>query len=135
MIKAKIECLKIPSIVNVKRKIINLIIFSIVKLKKVKFKLDEKYCPNKSFLEKIVAKLSDSFKNVQRKEEKDKIKKKKKIINNLIGKNNTIIELPLSYFDDDLKDIMKYLEFCKGKYYRIVHISNLKILSINIIYL
>ena len=135
MIKAKIECLKIPSIVNVKRKIINLIIFSIVKLKKDKFKLDEKYCPNKSFLEKIVAKLSDSFKNVQRKEEKDKIKKKKKIINNLIGKNNTIIELPLSYFDDDLKDIMKYLEFCKGKYYRIVHISNLKILSINIIYL
>ena len=123
MIKAKIEWLKIPSIVNVKRKIINLIIFSIVKLKKDKFKFDEKYCPNKSFLEKIVAKLSDSFKNVQRKEEKDKIKKKKKIINNLIGKNNTIIELPLSYFDDDLKDIMKYLEFCKGKYYRIVHIS------------
>ena len=123
MIKAKIEWLKIPSIVNVKRKIINLIIFSIVKLKKDKFKLDEKYCPNKSFLEKIVAKLSDSFKNVQRKEEKDKIKKKKKIINNLIGKNNTIIELPLSYFDDDLKDIMKYLEFCKGKYNRIVCIS------------
>ena len=123
MIKAKIEWLKIPSIVNVKRKIINLIIFSIVKLKKDKFKLDEKYCPNKSFLEKIVAKLSDSFKNVQRKEEKDKIKKKKKIINNLIEKNNTIIELPLSYFDDDLKDIMKYLEFCKGKYNRIVRIS------------
>ncbi len=113
MIKAKIEWLKIPSIVNVKRKIMNLIIFSIVKLKKDKFKLDEKYCPNKSFLEKIVAKLSDSFKNVQRKEEKDKIKKKKKIINNLIGKNNTIIELPLSYFDDDLKDIMKYLDFVK----------------------
>lgn len=41
-----------------------------------------------------------------RKEKKDKIKKKKKLINNLIGKNNTIIEFPLSYFDDDLKDIM-----------------------------
>ena len=78
MIKAKIEWLKIPSIVNVKRKIINLIIFSIVKLKKDKLKLDEKYCPNKSFLEKIIAKRSDSFKNVQRKEEKDKIKKKEK---------------------------------------------------------
>ena len=123
MIKAKIEWLKIPSIVNVKRKIINLIIFSIVKLKKDKFKLDEKYCPNKSFLEKILAKISDYFKNLLRKEKKIKSKKKKKLINNLIVKNNTIIEFPLSYFDDDLKDIMKYLEFCKGKYYRIVHIS------------
>ena len=64
MIKAKIEWLKIPSIVNVKRKIINLIIFSIVKLKKEKFKLDEKYCPNKGFLEKFLAKLSDYLKNV-----------------------------------------------------------------------
>ena len=58
-----------------------------------------------------------------RKEKKIKSKKKKKLINNLIEKNNTIIEFPLSYFDDDLKDIMKYLEFYKGKYNRIVHIS------------
>jgi len=41
-----------------------LIIFSIVKLKKEKFKLDEKYCPNKGFLEKFLAKLSDYLKNV-----------------------------------------------------------------------
>ena len=84
----------------------------------------------KVFSRKLLQSLVIPSKMFKENKKKTKSKKKKKIINNLIGKNNTIIELPLSYFDDDLKDIMKYLEFCKGKYYRIVHISNLKILSI-----
>ena len=122
-IKAEIESLKIPSIVNVKRKILDLIIFSILKSNKDKFKLDENYCPNKGFLEKILAKLNDYSQNVLRNEEIDKIEKKKELINSLIEKNYTIIEFPLSCCDDDLNEIMRYLGFCKGKYNRIVHVS------------
>ena len=65
--KALIESFKIPSMIIVKRKILDLIIFSLMKSNKDKFDLDKCYCPNKNFLEKLLEKLEK--KNVLRKDE------------------------------------------------------------------
>lgn len=122
-IKSIINSLKIPSIINVKRKILDLLIFSLLKINQDKFNLDKNYCPKKSFLDKILAKLTDYSKNVLRKDEIEKIEQHKKDINELIDNNKTIIEFPYSCSDNTLNDIMRYLGFCKGKYNKIVHIS------------
>lgn len=121
--KLNIESLGIPSIINVKRKILVLLIFSLLKLNKDKFNLDKNYCPNKGFLDKILEKLDNYSKNMLRKNELEKIDQYKKDINKLINKNKTIIEFPFSCSDNTLDNIMRYLWFCKGKYNRIVHIS------------
>jgi len=78
MIKAKIECLKIPSIVNVKRKIINLIIFSIVKLKKDKLSLMKNIVQIKVFSRKLLQSLVIPSKMFKEKKKKTKLKKRKK---------------------------------------------------------
>lgn len=121
--KSIIESLKIPSIIIVKRKILDLIIFSLIKLNKDKFNLSENYCPNRDFLDKIMAKLENYSKNIQWKDEKEKFERHKKYINELIDKKDTIIEFPFSCSDNYLYMIMRYLFFCKRKYNKIVHIS------------
>ena len=120
--KSITESLKIPSIIIVKRKILDLIIFSLIKLNKDKFNLSENYCPNRDFLDKIMAKLENYSKNVLRKDEKVKFERHKKYINELIDKNDTIIEFPFSCSDNNLVMIMRYLGYCKRKYNKIVHI-------------
>ena len=95
--KAVIESLKSPTIINVKRKILDLIIFSLIKSNKNKFTLNKNFCPNKSFLDKILTKLQDyANKNGKTEEKKDKINKKIEFIHELIEKNNTIINFPFS---------------------------------------
>jgi uncharacterized protein YjaZ len=85
-LKSFIESLKIPSIIIVKRKILDLIIFSLIKKNKDKFELCKNYCPNASFLGKIMAKLENYSKNILRKDEEEKVKKHKENINELIKK-------------------------------------------------
>ena len=121
--KSITESLKIPSIIIVKRKILDLIIFSLIKKNKDKFELCKNYCPNASFLGKIMAKLENYSKNILRKDEEEKVKKHKENINELIKKNDTTIEFPFSCSDNNLDKIIWYLGFCKSKYNKIVHIS------------
>ena len=123
MMKSFIESLKIPSIIIIKRKIIDMIIFSLIKLNKDKFNLDKNYCPNISFLKKVMTKIDNYSKNIKRKDEKEKVKEHKKFIDELIKKKITIIEFPFSCLDKNLDLIMRYLGFCKGKYNKIVNIS------------
>ena len=123
MMKSFIESLKIPSIIIAKRKIIDLIIFSLIKLNKDKFNLDKNYFPNISFLKKVMTKIDNYSKNIKRKDENEKVEEHKKFIDELIKKKITIIEFPFSCLDKNLDLIMRYLGFCKGKYNKIVNIS------------
>ena len=121
--KSIIESLKIPSIIIIKRKILDLIIFSLIKLNKDKFNLSKNYYPNRNFLGIIMVKLEKYIKNVLRKDEEEKVKRHKEYINELIGKNETIVEFPFSCSNNNLDIVMRYLGFCKRKYDKIMHIS------------
>ena len=121
--KSVIELLETPSIVIAKRKLLDLIIYSLIKSNKDKFEIDKNYCPNKNFLNKILEKIKKYSKNILRKEEIEKIDKSKKHINELINKNKSTIEFPISCSDNYLDIIIGYLSFCKGKYNKVVHVS------------
>ena len=99
--KSITESLKISSIIIVKRKILDLIIFSLIKINKDKFKLCKNYFPNASFLGIIMTKLKNYSKNILRKNEEEKVKRYKEYINELIKKNDTIIEFPFSCSDNN----------------------------------
>ena len=116
-LKGVIETLKAPTIVNMKRKIIDLIIYLIIKNNENKFELNPDYCPNQNFLKMILQKL----KNI---ELNDNIKNKIVFINNLISQNITTIEFPISCTDIKINKIMQYLSFYKSNCNEIVHISN-----------
>ena len=122
--KIVIESLKPPTIVNVKRKIIDMMIFALLKSNQNKFFLNKDYCPTKNFLEKVIEKLN---KYKERKEisqsEKGKIDTKIKMLKDLIVKDKAIIKFPFTCSIGKLDYIMRYLGFCKGKYSDIVHIS------------
>ena len=122
--KIVIESLKPPTIVNVKRKIIDMMIFALLKSNQNKFVLNKDYCPTKNFLEKVIEKLN---KYKERKEisqsEKGKIDTKIKMLKDLIVKDKAIIKFPFTCSIGKLDYIMRYLGFCKGKYSNIVHIS------------
>lgn len=120
-LKGVIETLKIPTIINMKRKIIDLIIYLIIKNNKNKFKLNPDYCPNQKFLKMILKKLN----NIELNDNiKNKIEEKIKFINNLISLNITTIEFPFSCTDIKINKIMQYLSFYKSNCNEIVHISN-----------
>ena len=123
VIKSAIELLKTPSIVIVKRKLMDLILFSLIKSNKDKFQIDKRYCPNQKFLKKILLKIENYSKHVLRKDDIEKINSSKKYINELINKNETIIKFPLSCSDKNLDIIMRYLSFCKGIFNKIAHVS------------
>ena len=104
-----------------KRKIIDLIIYLIIKNNKNKFKLNPDYCPNQKFLKMILKKLN----NIELNDNiKNKIEEKIKFINNLISLNITTIEFPFSCTDIKINKIMQYLSFYKSNCNEIVHISN-----------
>ena len=73
VIKSIVEALKPPTIINLKRKITDMLIFSILKDNKSHFTLNKDYSPNKNFLDKVLEKL-DTY---EKKEECLKKKKKK----------------------------------------------------------
>lgn len=116
-LKGVIETLKAPTIINMKRKIIDLIIYLIIKNNEDKFKLNPDYCPNQNFLKMILKKLNNI-------EHNDNIKNKIVFINNLISQNKTTIEFPISCTDIKINKIMQYLSFYKSNCNEIVHISN-----------
>ena len=123
VIKSAIELLKTPSIVIVKRKLMDLILFSLIKSNKDKFQIDKRYCPNQKFLKKILMKIENYSKNVLRKDDIEKMNSSTKYINELINKNETIIEFPLSCSDKNLDIIMRYLSYYKGIFNKIAHVS------------
>ena len=66
------------NIANIKRKILDIVNYSIFKQNKDSFKMDENYCPNKSFLDKIYDKLinfskKDNLPEDQKTKVKDRI--------------------------------------------------------------
>ena len=85
VIKSIVEALKPPTIINLKRKIIDMLIFSILKDNKSHFTLNQDYSPNKNFLDKVLEKL-DTYekKSGVSQKEKEEIEQKKKYINDLI---------------------------------------------------
>lgn len=123
VMKSVVESLKIPSFVIMRRKLLDLIIFSLLKSNKDKFHIHKNYCPNNNFLEKILGKIEKYSKKILRKDDVEKINLSKDFINELINKNEKIIEFPLSCSDNNLEYIMKYLSFCKRKYNKVKHAS------------
>jgi len=116
-LKGVIETLKTPTIINMKRKIIDLIIYLIIKNNETKFKLNPDYCPNKNFLKMILKKIENIELN-------DNIKEKIEFIKNLISQNKTTIKFPFSCTDKKINKIIKYLNFYKSNCNEIVHFSN-----------
>jgi len=123
MMNSFIELLKTPSIVIVKRKLLDLIIYPIIKVNKDKFSIDNNYCPSEYLLKKILKKIEKYSENILRKDDIEKINESKKIIKESINKNQSTIKFPLSCTDEYLDTIIGYLSFCKGKYNQVVHIS------------
>ena len=102
LMKSVIELLKTPSFVIVKRKLLDMIIYSLIKSNKEKFKIDENYCPSDYFLNKISKKIEKYSENILRKDDIEKINESKKIIKESINKNQSTIKFPLSCTDEYL---------------------------------
>ena len=119
LVKSVIELLKTPSIVIVKKKLLDMIIYSLIKTNKDKFEIDKNYCPNENILKKILKKIEKYSDNIIRKDDIEKIDKSKNYIIELINKNQTSIEFPISCTDKYLNIIIGYLSFCKSKYNKV----------------
>ena len=122
--KAIIKSLLPANIVNVKRKILDLIIFSILKQNKNSFLLDKEYCPKQNFLQKLSKKLENCAKidNIP-KSQKNKINEKIKFIEEEKSKKNSSNKFPYSCTDKKLDNIIKFLSIYKNEFNDIVHIS------------
>ena len=115
LVKSVIELLGTPSIVIVKKKLLDMIIYSLIKTNKDKFEIDKNYCPNENILKKILKKIEKYSDNIIRKDDIDKNKTSKNYIIELINKNQSSIEFPFSCTDKYLNIIIGYLSFCKSK--------------------
>ena len=99
-IKSIVKHLLPSNIVNIKRKILDIVIFSILKKNNASFQIDENYCPNKNFLDKIYNRLNEFDKRENLSEDqKNKIKDKIKFINNQRIKKNSSITFPYKCLD------------------------------------
>lgn len=79
VIKSIVEALKPPTIINLKRKITDMLIFSILKDNKSHFTLNKDYSPNKNFLDKVLEKLDtyEKKESVSKRKRRNRAKKKK----------------------------------------------------------
>ena len=118
-LKALIKKIKDPSIINMKRKLIDLFVFMIIKRKAKFFILNSNYCPNKAYLKKILDVLQIKNKN----NNKSKIKEKIEFIEDLIKNNKTTTNYPIKIDNYDLIDILSFFSFYKKKCSNIVHIG------------
>ena len=91
-LKALINQIKAPSIINIKRKRIDLFIFWIIKKRAKFFILNPNYSPNNNYLEKILN-ILQSKKNNKQAEIEDKID----FIKELIEKNKSMTNFPIRY--------------------------------------
>ena len=55
--------------------------------------------------------------------EKEEKEQKKKYINDLIKQNKGILQFPFTCEDKNLNLIVWFMNFCKGKFSKVVHIS------------
>ena len=117
-LKALINQIKAPSIINIKRKLIDLFIFWIIKNNAKFFILNPNYSPNATYLDKILKILRKKSDN-----ENDDIKTKISDIENLIKTNKSITKYPIIIENPDLKDIMNFFSYYKNKCSNVVHIG------------
>ena len=90
-LNALINKIKAQSIINMKRKLIDLFVFMIIKRKAKFFILNSNYCPNKAYLKKNLNVLQIKNKN----NNKSKIKEKIEFIEDLIKNNKTTTNCPI----------------------------------------
>ena len=122
--KSIIKYLLPANIANIKRKILDIVNYSIFKQNKDSFKMDENYCPNKSFLDKIYDKLINfSKKDNLPEDQKTKVKDRIVFIDAQKNKKNSSTTFPYKCVNDDLDDILKFFYFYKKELNNIVHIS------------
>ena len=110
-LKTLINQMKSPSIINIKRKLIDLLVFYIIKKNEKFFSLNVNYSPNKTFLEKILNILQK-----KRRYETEEIQKKINDIEKLIQKKKSITNYHIKIENSDLKDIINFFSYYK-KYY------------------
>ena len=110
-LKTLINQMKYPSIINIKRKLIDLFVFYIIKKNEKFFSLNVNYSPNKTFLEKILNILQK-----KRRYETEEIQKKINDIEKLIQKKKSITNYHIKIENSDLKDIINFFSYYK-KYY------------------
>ena len=110
-LKTLINQIKSPSIINIKRKLIDLFVFYIIKKNEKFFSLNVNYSPNKTFLEKILNILQKT-----RRYETEEIQKKINDIEKLIQKKKSITNYHIKIENSDLKDIINFFSYYK-KYY------------------
>ena len=110
-LKTLINQMKSPSIINIKRKLIDLFVFYIIKKNEKFFSLNVNYSPNKTFLEKILNILQK-----KRRYETEEIQKKINDIEKLIQKKKSITNYHIKIENSDLKDIINFFSYYK-KYY------------------
>ena len=110
-LKTLINQIKSPSIINIKRKLIDLFVFYIIKKNEKFFSLNVNYSPNKTFLEKILNILQK-----KRRYETEEIQKKINDIEKLIQKKKSITNYHIKIENSDLKDIINFFSYYK-KYY------------------
>ena len=122
--KTIIKYIEPANIVNIKRKILDLVIFSILKQNKDSFELKDGYCPNENFLDRLKDKLTklSNQKNLSE-DKKKKIDDRINFLKNQKSIKNTLTEFPLSSPDKNLENIMKFFSFYKKECNDIVHIS------------
>ena len=119
LVKSVIELLGTRSIIIVKKKLLDMIIYSLIKTNKDKFEIDKNYCQNENILKKILKKIEKYSDNIIRKDDIDKNNASKNYIIGLINKNQSSIEFPISCTDKYLNIIIGYLSFCKSKYNKV----------------
>ena len=110
-LKTLINQIKSSSIINIKRKLIDLLEFYIIKKNEKFFSLNVNYSPNKTFLEKILNILQK-----KRRYETEEIQKKINDIEKLIQKKKSITNYHIKIENSDLKDIINFFSYYK-KYY------------------
>ena len=110
-LKTLINQIKSSSIINIKRKLIDLLVFYIIKKNEIFFSLNVNYSPNKTFLEKILNILQK-----KRRYETEEIQKKINDIEKLIQKKKSITNYHIKIENSDLKDIINFFSYYK-KYY------------------
>ena len=110
-LKTLINQIKSPSIINIKRKLIDLFVFYIIKKNEKFFSLNVNYSPNKTFVEKILNILQK-----KRRYETEEIQKKINDIEKLIQKKKSITNYHIKIENSDLKDIINFFSYYK-KYY------------------
>lgn len=113
-----ISQLKPPTIINIKRKFIDILIYLILKNNSKLFDLQKEYSPNSDFLQKVLNKL-ERFKKIET------VKKKIKFVKDLKNKNLSTTEFPFIEKDSSniISLIVRFLSFYKKKCSNIIHLE------------